>query len=289
MNFGLLIVGEKGRYVLGELINNCDLPEFVVSYNDKNVLDEAYVEISNMCQEYNIKFLSTKDDVMYSLFDSVDKVFVIGWQFLLKEKLDKMVIIHDSYLPEYKGWSPTVNYLIEGSHYLAATAFEPTMKVDTGDVYCQRKIYIDYPIKISDAIQMVSTLYIHLIYTVLRGAEKKPMVGKESFCMWRNKNDYNINWNWDAKKIKRFVDAVGYPFDGANIKYYDGKWTNFITVKDAVVCPDIKLINRESHIGKFWSLDDGKPTIICGKGLIKLTSMERASSEYKFKRLKIRL
>jgi methionyl-tRNA formyltransferase len=285
MKFGLLIVGEKGRYVLEQLVMNNNKPEFVISYSDSKVVDNSYVEISNLCLNFGIKFFSTKDDIIYDLINDVDKTFVIGWQFLFKKSLNKLVVIHDSYLPEYKGWSPTVNYLIEGSPYLAATAFEPSNQMDTGDIYEQIKTEIDYPIKINEALRIVSELYLQLIYDVLNGVEKKPMVGQESFTIWRNEDDYNIDWSWDGDKIVRFVDAVGYPFDCAKIKY-DNCWYKVIDVS----FEPCVVIDASNHYGKILKYEDGCPYIVCNGGLIKLNKIEELNgNEYKMKKIKIKL
>ena len=291
MKFGLLVVGKKGSQVLEQLVNKNKKPVFVVTYIDKNIKDESYLDILEICNEYNIKTVldTRKEDNFISLYDEVDKVFVIGWQFLLKQQFDKLVVIHDSYLPEHKGWSPTVNYLIKGSPYLGATAFQPTKKMDTGYIYSQKKVNIEYPLKINNAINIVSDIYIDLILDVLNGAEKKVMMGNESFCVWRDQDDYKINWNWDDYKIKRFVDAVGFPFDGAKINY-DGE---ILRVSEVEVCLDYGIINiedRKSHIGKIFQFKDGCPIVICGIGLIKINYAQTLNGDkFEFKKLKVRL
>ena len=118
--------------------------------------------------------------------------------------------------------------------------------------------------------------------------EKKPMVGKESFCIWRNGNDYNINWNWGAERIKRFVDAVGYPFDGAKA-IYDG---HILRVNECEVLSyndKAKIVDRENHIGKILHMKNNKPVIICGDGLIKLTDVDKNKEEFKFYSIKVKL
>ena len=284
MKFGLLLVGEKGRFVLENLLKNSLTPNFVVSYKDKNVSDDAYDSMFKICLSNEISFLSKNDIEPLKLFESVDKVFVIGWQFLLKNNLDKLIVIHDSKLPEYKGWSPTVQYLIDGNPYLAATAFIPTMKMDTGEIYEYAWRNIEYPIKIEKALQIVGELYVTIIEDII---EHDPipysMEGAESFCVWRDYEDYFIDWKEEAKRIKRFVDAVGHPFAGAKIKYEH----RILTVLDAEV-EELNIINPTA--GKVWSLDNGLPTVITGQGLLKITKIvDENGNDFKFKKLKTRL
>lgn len=284
MKFGLLIVGEKGKFVLENLLKDNVKPSFVVSYEDKNVNDKTFDEIFNLCFEKSISFLNKKDYESINLSDDVDKIFVIGWQYILKDKLEKIIVIHDSKLPEYKGWSPTVQYLIDGKPYLAATAFAPTMKMDTGDIYLQVSAHIEYPMKIKKALEIVGGLYVGLIKEILkRNPIPYKMKGFESFCVWRDYEDYFIDWERDAQTIKRFIDAVSYPFAGAKIKYED----KVLTVLDAEV-DNFEIMNPTC--GKIWSLDDGLPTVITHYGVLKITKIvDEDGNDFKFKKLKIRL
>lgn len=283
MSFGLYIIGDRGLNVLGELLNKSLSPDFVVSYDDNNTKDTSYFETINICRDETIPFY---DKANISEHPEVDKIFVIGWQYLIKGDLSKYIVIHDSWLPEYKGWSPTVNYLIEGSNYLAATAFQPTDKMDTGLVYAQSKARITYPLKIHRAIDIVSGIYVELIEKIIGlGITPEEMTGDENFCMWRNSDDYQIDWLDDADRIKRFIDAVGYPYDGAQFNL-DGKT---LYVHDAEVIL-MKVVEQKKHVGKIFQIEDGSPIVICGTNAIKLTNVTDVDDNpHTFKSIKKRL
>jgi len=285
MKIGLFLVGSKGQQVLENLVDDFNI-EFVMSYNDKNTFDDSFYLMKGICLGKKIRFYEGKT-LPEEAYMFVDKIFVIGWQFLLKDHLDKLIVIHDSMLPEYKGWSPTVQYLIDGSNYLGATAFAPTMKMDTGDIYAQAHEFIEYPIKIEKAIEVVGNIYLKLIKKIVEeNPTPQEMEGEESFCIWRDYNDYFLDWNLSAEKLKRTVDAIGYPFAGAKF-WHENKE---ITVLEAEIVEDIFLNGREKHVGKFWSLQDGLPTVVCWNGLLKLTKMiDSLGNEFRFKKLKTRL
>jgi len=282
MKIGLFLVGSKGQQVLESIIDDINI-EFVLSYNDKNTFDDSFYLMKGICIGRKIPFYEGKI-LPLEEYNSVDKIIIIGWQFLLKDHLDKLIIIHDSKLPEYKGWSPTVQYLIDGSPYLAATAFAPTMKMDTGDIYLQVTEDIEYPIKIKRALHIVGNLYVKLIKEIVK---KNPityeMKGLESFCVWRDNEDYFIDWTQSAETLKRFIDAVGYPFAGAKMRYEN----KILTMLDAEV-EDLIVMNP-TH-GKILSLDNGSPTVITGDGLLKITKIiDENGNDFKFKKLKTRL
>lgn len=266
---GLLLVGNKGLNVLKGIIDLKDDIKFVMSYWDSKTKDNSFNEINRLCIDNGINFIEGKSINIDT--SNVDNIFVIGWQFLIKGDIqDKLVVIHDSLLPEYKGWAPTVNYLIQGSKYLAATAFRPTDEMDTGPVLTKRKRGIYYPMKIIDAIDIVSQMYIEIVRHITKENPapiyEMDKIG-ESFCSWRDDEDYVVNLNWSAHKIKRFVDAVGYPYDGAKLDLMGNK----LNINNCeVVKRDI--IDQSEHVGKvFQKSNDGYNfEIICGENCIRI-------------------
>jgi methionyl-tRNA formyltransferase len=94
--------------------------------------------------------------------------------------------------------------------------------------------------------------------------------------------DYLINWSWSAEKIKRFVDAVGYPYDGAKT-FLDGVIINFVDVE---VVDDVFIENRNRHLGKIIFMKNKFPIAVCQKGLLKLVDIrddENKAIEVKFR------
>jgi methionyl-tRNA formyltransferase len=83
-----------------------------------------------------------------------------------------------------------------------------------------------------------------------------------TYSIWRDEYDYIIDWSKSAEYIKRFIDAVGYPYKGAfttwgNTRYY---------IKDSFVVEDVVVENRVS--GKVLFNNDISLIIVCGSGLL---------------------
>ena len=53
----------------------------------------------------------------------------------IKNKFDKVLCIHESNLPEGKGWSPCVHYILDGKNKIPLTLFEISEKIDSGDIW----------------------------------------------------------------------------------------------------------------------------------------------------------
>jgi len=144
---------------------------------------------------------------------------------------------------------------------------------DKGDIIAQKSFEINYPIKISEAIDKIEPLYFELvdeIFTEIKNGEQLNVIkqdeSKVSYSLWLDSEDYFIDWSWGADKIKRFVDAVGYPYDNAKA-YLNGEIVKFIDVE---IVEDIVVEHRERHIGKVIFIKDGMPVVVCSDGLIGL-------------------
>ncbi|MAG28220.1 hypothetical protein CMI47_22070 [Candidatus Pacearchaeota archaeon] len=271
-NFGLFLTGYKGLCFLQRITY---VPSFVVTCDNQEGSD-CYEKIINFCTENNIKCYEHKkfDDVL----DSVEMVFVVGWQFLIKQNLDKFIVFHDSYLPERKGFCPVVSSLLDESDYVGASCFHPTQELDSGSLLFRRKKKIKYPIKIKDAFDYVVEMYVEMFYNIINDNSTKPIsIGddKLSYTVWRDEEDFRINWEKTSSHIKQKIYSLGYPYRGST-SLYDG---NLIYIQDAEIVPELNICNREDHIGKIWEVEDNNPIIICGQGMLKILKANESNGD----------
>ena len=181
-------------------------------------------------------------------------------------------MFHDSLLPRYRGFSPLVNALINGESEVGVSAIFGASDFDSGPIIAQSRTAIRYPIRIADAIQAVNKNYAACAETVLQalldGARLTATPQDESratYSVWRDEQDYRIDWSKPARDIRRFIDAVGYPYKGASTTF-DGKLVRILGAEEA---PDVVVENR--HCGKALFAVDGKPVVVCGEGMLKVT------------------
>lgn len=80
----------------------------------------------------------------YKEIEDFDIVFIIGYtrilpnQFLQKNRLN--LVIHESDLSKGKGFSPIQWQLLEGKSEIKITLIEATSKVDSGDIFLQKRL-----------------------------------------------------------------------------------------------------------------------------------------------------
>ena len=206
-----------------------------------------------------------------------------------RKDINKLIIIHDSLLPRYRGFAPLVNALINGEKTLGVTALIASESYDRGDILMQESINVHYPVKINVIIEKVAELYIkcvkNLLDLIISGKKLQPVKQNESnatYSIWRDSEDYFIDWSWPADKIKRFVDAVGFPYQGA-VTWLEDK---LIKVQDCDVIDDFKA--ETIHPGKVVFFENEMPVVICGEKALRINKMTLDNQDYRITRLKSR-
>lgn len=267
------IMNSKGSYVLQEFIKKfgSEKIEYIVSSNDNNLKEDAFKEIKDISLKNNIQFFQRSELELNKEKDFIGYKFAIGWRWIISNH-EKLIIFHDSLLPKYRGFSPLVNSLINGETLCGVTALHASEKYDEGCIIDQKSLEIKYPIKIKDLISKIQPLYFDLLSSIYEKVENNQAIestnqkhSDATYSLWLDGLDYFIDWKWSAKKIQRFIDAVGYPFDGAKTLLDD----SVITINDSIIVEDVCIENRHRHIGKVIFMNDG-PVVICSSGLIKL-------------------
>lgn len=287
---GLFLMGLKGYSVLKAVTDDrsyLDEIHFVVGARDKAVANDYYEDIKHLSELKGIRFFekgSTLDT------QSVDWIIAISWRWLINDHHNKLIVFHDSLLPKYRGFNPLVTSLINGDNEIGVTAIIANAAFDAGNIVGQESAAISYPINIKTAIEIIATLYESLAIKILdqiRSEQLKETIQAEndiSYSLWRNEDDYFINWNDDAAAIRRFVDAVGFPYLGAKTTI-EGK---ILRIREVATICDLPVINRTP--GKVFFFKEGNPVVVCGKGMLEIchAELDGQTEKYIFKKLRIR-
>lgn len=152
----LLVAGQKGHYFVSDIMDSmnerADI-KAIVPYEEED-LGKGFAEIRQVAEGNEIRFHATRRPSQ-QLLNSVDLVFLVGWQYLVPDPTSQIIAIHDSLLPRYKGFSPTVNALINGEITIGVSAFIPNNQVGAGDVLAQELVNVSHPIRLQDALQLL--------------------------------------------------------------------------------------------------------------------------------------
>lgn len=291
MDFTLFLMNRKGLCVLKRLVDEgySDMIDKVIIAHDKNVLNDYYDDMYNLALESNIRVFDRKDNEPIES----DYCLTIAWRWMLNvpEKC-QLLVTHDSILPRYRGFAPLVNMLINHESQIGVSAIFASDEYDQGPIIAQRSCEVSYPIKIQDAIELEHPLFGDIVCDIF---EKLRTTGylesraqnedEATYSMWRDEEDYHIDWKNSAEYIQQFIYSVGYPYKGA-YSLLDG---DIVRILDCEICKDVKIENRTP--GKLLFMINGYPVIACGKGMLKLTKVCNANNEnlLPLKKFRIRL
>lgn len=278
-SFTLFLMSKKGLSALKKLIEEglSTMIDKVIISHDNNMLNDYYNEIIEECKKANISNFDKADD--YSINSKY--CVAISWRWMIKVGQETtLIVFHDSLLPRYRGFSPLVNMLINKEPYIGVTALYANDEYDKGDIVEQKKIRVDYPIKIADAIDLITPLYSDILCDILRKAQNgckfishKQDEASSSYSLWRNEDDYRISWSQSSEEILQFIYSVGYPYKGAS-SLLDGK---LVRIHDCELYHDVRIENRTP--GKVIFVEGLYPVVVCGKGLIKLTKVSDSNDD----------
>lgn len=269
---GLFLMSEKGFKVVESLIANkkLNLIDFICIGTDNKVKNDFSNQIKELCLENNIVHFFRNEEKDISTFKS-NYFIAISWKWMLD--LPNLIVIHDSLLPKYRGFAPLVNMLINGEKKIGVSSIFASEKYDMGELIFQEAVEIQYPIKINEAISIISKLYVTIVLKLTAAIESgvplisyKQNENEATYSLWLDDEDYFINWNSASDKIIRKIDACGFPFTGAKC-LLDGK---VVIIEDADSIEDVIIENRQ--VGKVIFIEDSLPVIVCGEGLIKISN-----------------
>lgn len=264
---------KKGFLVLKSLLKSNYAPNlaFVVGALDKNVRKDYNTEIRELCTANGIAYYDKHEPGYMDI--QVEYFLAISWRWLIKTKNStSLIVLHDSLLPRYRGFSPLVNCLINGEREIGVTALFAEKEYDKGPIIGQSKINVEYPIKIATAIDLISNCYVDLVLDIFSKINSNTIISAEpqdeslaTYSLWRDDEDYKIDWSKSSNEIRRFIDAVGNPFLGASTFVGERK----VRIFESIEIPDITVENRSP--GKVVFMEKGKPVVVCGEGLLMIT------------------
>jgi methionyl-tRNA formyltransferase len=269
----LYLMTEKGFRVLEHIVRHLDIAliDHVVRARDKNLAQDYYTEIGDLCEQAGLSCLDRGAAKVAAAPAVQLKVLVVSWRWLIDLPSNTLIVMHDSLLPRYRGFAPLVNSLINGEPEIGVTALYASAEFDRGPVLGQARRCVAYPSTIAEAIEQISGCYIELV-SILWAQLQAGMLpagtpqdeDAATYSLWRDEEDYRLDWQLDAARLRRTVDALGWPYRGASTTL-DGQ---LLRVRRAAEIPDVVIENRTP--GKVLFSNADGPVVVCGQGLLQL-------------------
>ena len=184
--------------------------------------------------------------------------------------------IHASLLPRWRGAAPIHRAIEAGDTQTGVTLMQMDAGLDTGDMLLAEALPIDPRATTASLHDALAALGARLIVQALRQPERllrtPQPAGGVTYAHKIDKHEAAIDWTLPAEVIERRVRAFD-PFPGAHTAL-DGKvvkaWKSQI---DSCSRP------TDARCGQILSANDAGVAVACGRGVLRLTELQRAGGK----------
>ncbi len=263
----LYLSGIKGASAARVAIKFKHLVDSVILADDDGESGDSYSSTLDLLESHGIEVVP-----QHMAPTNGEICLAVGWKRLIKTSYMSIFVIHDSLLPRYRGWNPLVTALQNGDSRLGATLILADAEMDHGPIVKFHDFEIHSPARISDALQLMGTSIEFLTEYLFRNLTSAASSAvpqdhdRASISLWRNDEDYNINWNLSAEQLQRFIYSVSHPYKGART-FIDSR--RIVVINAEIVSWVVPVENPIP--GKVIAIDDLGPIIVCGEGFLQLT------------------
>lgn len=156
-----------------------------------------------------------------SKIEEGDVLVLLGCEDILpEEKLQfnqHNLIVHESALPEGKGWSPLTWQVLEGKNEIPITLFEAKPDVDSGPIYKQKIMEFEGHELVDELREKQGQYTIDLVLEFVEeypNVEATPQTGKATYYPRRTPKDSELDVHQtlaDQFNLLRVVDNERYP------------------------------------------------------------------------------
>ncbi len=292
MHIALLCATERGYRFLRKLANlQPDAKLSVFSFREDPWEPPFIDNIRRFAEKQGYDFIETKNvghSRWHALWDTsdIDLMFVVSWRYMIpavvyeKPRLGTYVF-HDSLLPAYRGFSPTVWAMINGEKQTGVTMFRISADVDAGDILAQSIIPIEIADTIATVMEKVTDIYLQLLeenIDLLLAGNAKLLAQDHSQATYTCKllpEDFQIDWSLSSQRIYDLIRSVSVPYPGAFTTLLGKK----LRIWSSQLVPDsLQYVGRIP--GRVVEIIDGIGTIVLtGDGTLLIQDVQLDDSE----------
>lgn len=231
MKIALLCATQRGLRVLHKLaaIIQPHIELLVITFKEEPWEPPFFEEIRATAEKLGATFIETKQvgaPQLSTLWESVDLMLVVSWRFLIPASVYERIrlgvfVFHDSLLPAYRGFSPTVWAMINGETQTGVTLFKIAEQVDAGEILAQVSVTIEADETISTVMERVTLTYLKLLEENLPKLISGQVVyypqdvTQATYTCKRLPEDNRIDWQRPSREIYNLIRAVTRPYTGA--------------------------------------------------------------------------
>lgn len=217
---------------------------------------------------------------------AVDLMFVMGWRYIIPASVYRRprlgtFVFHDSLLPAYRGFSPTVWAIINGEDHTGVTLFEIAEEVDAGDIVDQERVPIGPDETIAVVMERVTHTYLDLLernlnYLIKGTAPRYPQDhSRATYTCKQVPEDHGIHWAASSETVYKLILAVTTPYPGG-YTYLSGRKMRVWSAR--------REVNARRYVGRIpGRVIEVRPgegsVVLTGDGALLLTQVQMEGAE----------
>jgi len=292
----ILFIGgtRRGFLTLEALVNSGAEVAGIISLRQDDHEPERYEQpIQELAERLSIPHYSTKwmkdRDYASILANEIrpDAAFVVGCRILIPPQIYEIprlgtLALHDSLLPEYRGFAPLNWTILNGEQQTGVTLFYLSEAMDGGDIVAQKAV----PIGPADSAPVVyericqATIDLVLEACPKLAAGTAPRIRQDynvgSFTCSRSPADGEIDWTKSTREIFNQIRALTWPYPGA-FTFYEGR--KLMVWQAAPLDPAPCFVGRVPGRVVAVSKTDGEIQVITGDGVLRVIEVEVPGQE----------
>ncbi len=232
MKIVVACAARRGLLFLEKLFSLEPKAEFeVFSFREEPIEPPFMDEIMNLTTIHGAQFHEAKQlgAEKWSSFwenDKIDLMFAVSWRYMIPKSVYTRsrlgtFVFHDSLLPEYRGFAPSVWAIVNGEDHTGVSLFAIADEMDAGDIIDQKAVSISTDETITELMPRVTKAYLEMLekdLPILLAGNAKSHVqdhAKATFTCKRTLFDNKIRWTESSRNIFNLIRGVTHPYPGA--------------------------------------------------------------------------
>lgn len=226
MRIALLCATARGLRVLEELAalargSGAELT--VVSFREESWEPPFLDAIRAAAERHGARFVEGR---ALAGDEPIDLLLAVSWRYLVAPATIERArlgayLFHDSLLPAYRGFAPTVWAMINGESSTGVTLLRMAEGVDEGDIVDQRRVAIGPQETIADVMERVTETYVDVLRANFDALAAGTAVAtpqdhaRATYGCKRLPDDARIDWRASSASILNLIRASTSPYPGA--------------------------------------------------------------------------
>jgi methionyl-tRNA formyltransferase len=277
----------RGYQTLAALLDaGANITGIISLRQDEHEADRFEEPIRALAGEHGIPCYETKwlkdRDYAAILRDEIkpDIAYVVGCRILIPPDVYEIpsrgtLAVHDSLLPEYRGFAPLNWSILNGEDHTGVTLFHVSEVMDGGDIVCQKSVPIGPDDTAAEVYERVCQATVDVVLEAhpLLAAGTAPRIPQDyaqgSFTCSRSPAEGEIDWSKSTRAIYDQIRALTRPYPGAY---------TFLGTKKVIIWAARPMDNAPRYVGRIpgrvVGRNAGEVHVLTGDGILRLLEVQ---------------